>query len=44
MPLKLSPGDPFPDAVLRDHTGAETTLGEVASGRPLLLAFYRGPW
>jgi len=44
MPLKLRPGDSFPDAVLRNESGEKVSLSEVAGGQPLLLAFYRGPW
>lgn len=44
MPLVLKPGDTFPDIALADHTGAVAPLSEVAAGKPLLLAFYRGHW
>ena len=44
MPLNLDVGDAFPDATLLDHTGSEISIGEVASRRPLFLAFFRGPW
>jgi peroxiredoxin len=44
MPLKLSVGDKFPSLPLRDDRDQEVTIEEVAGGRPLILAFYRGPW
>ncbi len=44
MALNLSPGEVFPDHRLVDDTGTETSIGEVAGGQPLFLAFYRGPW
>ena len=44
MPLHLKPGDAFPDLTLTDETGAEVSISEVAGQRPLMLAFYRGPW
>lgn len=40
----LVPGNPFPDLRLPDTTGAERSLGEIAGGRPLVLAFVRGWW
>lgn len=44
MPLKLAPGDRFPDLALPDERGEERPISAVADGRPLILAFYRGPW
>ena len=44
MPLKLKEGDKFPDARLKDHTGEEVSLLELAGGQPLILTFYRGYW
>ncbi len=44
MALVLKPGDAFPDIALPDHTGTVAPLSEVAGGKPLLLAFYRGHW
>ncbi len=44
MPLKFTEGDTFPDITLTDHGGAEASISSVAGDRPLLLAFYRGPW
>ena len=44
MPLKLSVGDKFPSLTLRDDRDQEVSIEEVADGRPLILAFYRGPW
>ena len=44
MALRLKPGDRFPEHTLPDETGASVALTRLADGRPLLLAFYRGPW
>ncbi|MEE8435868.1 MAG: hypothetical protein V3S64_13880 [bacterium] len=44
MPLKFTEGDTFPDHTLTDHGGAELSISQVAEKRPLILAFYRGPW
>lgn len=44
MPLKLEVGDKFPAASLVDDRGQRVSLEDVAKGRPLILAFYRGPW
>ena len=44
MPLKFSAGDTFPDHTLTDQVGADVSISQVAENRPLLLAFYRGPW
>lgn len=44
MTLNLDMGDRFPDQSLVDDTGRTVTIAEVAAGRPLLLAFFRGPW
>ena len=44
MPLKLTEGDTFPDLKLTDQSGAEVSISDVAEERPMLLAFYRGPW
>jgi peroxiredoxin len=44
MPLKLKPGDRFPDLELPDHTGQATSLSALTGGQPLFLAFFRGPW
>ena len=44
MPLKFTEGDTFPDITLTDQSGAEASISNVAEDRPLLLAFYRGPW
>jgi peroxiredoxin len=37
-------GDRFPDLELRDHTGNQRRLSELAVGDPLFLNFYRGFW
>ncbi len=44
MALKLDVGDKFPSLTLVDDQGAQVSIEEVAGGRPLVLAFYRGPW
>ena len=44
MPLKLKPGDRFPDLELPDDTGTPRRISAVADGQPLFLAFFRGPW
>jgi hypothetical protein len=44
MPLELAVGDTFPDMARTDDRGVETSISEVAEGRPLFLAFFRGPW
>lgn len=40
----LPPGSAFPDAVLLDPSGGETSLGAVTAGRPAVVVFYRGAW
>lgn len=42
--VELSPGRPFPDLDLPDHTGRPRSLAEVAGGDPVVLVFFRGPW
>ncbi|TAM60329.1 redoxin domain-containing protein [bacterium] len=37
-------GSIAPDFQVLDHTGAPVTLGELTSGRPLILVFYRGAY
>ncbi len=44
MPLNLNVGDTFPDQAMIDDTGASVSISEIAGGRPLFLAFFRGPW
>ncbi len=44
MPLRYEPGQKFPSLSLIDDRGHEVSIEEVAGGRPLILAFYRGPW
>lgn len=44
MPLNLAVGDQFPDVTLIDDTDASISIADVANGRPLFLAFFRGPW
>ena len=44
MPLNLGAGDRFPDVTMPDHDGRATAISAVGDGRPLFLAFFRGPW
>lgn len=44
MPLNVDVGAQFPDVTMLDHDAKATTISEVAGGRPLFLAFFRGPW
>ena len=44
MPLNLDVGDSFPDVTMVDDRGQSRSIAEVAVGRPLFLAFFRGPW
>lgn len=44
MPLNLSVGDRFPDVTMLDDRGEPRSIGAIADGRPLFLAFFRGPW
>jgi peroxiredoxin len=44
MPLKLEVGDTFPSLSLTSDRGQSVSIAELADGRPLILAFYRGPW
>jgi peroxiredoxin len=44
MPLKLKVGDTFPSLSLTSDRGQSISIAEIADGRPLMLAFYRGPW
>ena len=44
MPLNLGEGDHFPDVTMPDHDANPTTIADVAGGRALFLAFFRGPW
>lgn len=44
MPLNLEVGDRFPDVTMIDDRAQSRSISEVADGRPLFLAFFRGPW
>ena len=44
VPLQYDVGQKFPGVTLVDDRGAEVSIEEVADNRPLILAFYRGPW
>jgi len=44
MPLRFEVGQKFPSLTLVDDRANPVSIAEVAGGRPLILAFYRGPW
>ena len=44
MALNLGIGDRFPDMTRRDDRDQDVSISELAQGRPLFLAFFRGPW
>lgn len=44
MPLAYDIGQRFPSQTLRDDREKEVSIAEVADDKPLILAFYRGPW
>ena len=44
MPLKFEEGQKFPSLALVDDRGNEVTIEEAGGGKPLILAFFRGPW
>ena len=44
MALTYEIGQKFPSMSLVDDRELEVSIEEVAGGRPLILAFYRGPW
>jgi hypothetical protein len=44
MPLKLKPGDPFPDLSLPDESGTLRSLSSLADGQLLFVSLFRGPW
>lgn len=44
MPLRYQVAQKFPSMTLVDDRGREVSIEEVGKGRPLILAFYRGPW
>ena len=44
MPLNIGEGDSFPDVSMLDHDGESRSISEIARGKPLFLAFFRGPW
>ncbi len=44
MPLRCEVGQKFPSVTLVDDRGHKVSVEEVADARPLILAFYRGPW
>jgi peroxiredoxin len=44
MALKYEIGQKFPSVSLVDDREREVSIADLAEGRPLILAFYRGPW
>ncbi|MDJ0848880.1 MAG: hypothetical protein QNK04_10920 [Myxococcota bacterium] len=44
MPLEYEVGQKFPSVSLLDDRNREISIAELAEGRPLILAFFRGPW
>src|SRR4051794_23746877 len=42
--MRIQPGDAFPDLTLPDHAGRARSLGDLATGDPLVLQTYRGFW
>lgn len=44
MALKYEVGQKFPSTKLVDDRGEAVSVADVAGGRPLIVAFYRGPW
>jgi peroxiredoxin len=42
--IDLSPGSPFPDLELTDHSGSRRRLSELVAGDPTFLHCYRGFW
>ena len=44
MPLRYEVGQKLPSLSLLDDREQEVSIEEVAGGRPLILAFFRGPW
>ncbi len=44
MALKYEVGQRFPSVRLLDDRQREVSIAEVSDGRPLILAFFRGPW
>ena len=44
MALKYETGQTFPSLSLLDDQARAVSIAELAGGRPLILAFFRGPW
>ncbi len=44
MALKYEIGQKFPSVSLLDDRQRSVSIVDVAEGRPLIVAFYRGPW
>jgi peroxiredoxin len=44
MALKYEVGQKFPSVSLLDDRKRVVSIADLAEGRPLILAFFRGPW
>ncbi len=44
MALRYEVGQKFPSLSLLDDRERSVAIEELAGGRPLILAFFRGPW
>ncbi len=44
MALKYEVGQKFPSVSLPDDRRRAVSIADLAEGRPLILAFFRGPW
>jgi len=44
LALRYAVGDKFPASTLLDDRAEPVAIETMAGGRPLILAFFRGPW
>ena len=44
MALKYEVGQKFPDITLMDERNKAVSIAERADKRPMIIAFFRGPW
>lgn len=44
MALKYEVGQKFPDITLMDERNKAVSIAELADNRPMIIAFFRGPW
>ena len=44
MALKYEVGQKFPSLSLPDDRDRALSIADLTEGRPLILAFFRGPW